>query len=468
MEQINVDSESVANDGRVLADALLSVPSTVLASSLVLMREANLISVLFSNFKTRVGLSGNDFQKNIAAKTEELAKQSRGNLALELVLQLNQELDIESQNYVVRRDIDDNMSRIAYKAMEILRNNEKEFKGYRLEELVDYEVQKLITGIGKKLEDLPEKERREVTGRFREVIGSLPADQQAAIKKVLGADELTTEFLQQTLFARSAGTLFIGTLVDLSIGEIFLIPFLTNPLFITIMFCGGSTYLYSRNNRKLRSGLVPMVVRHLVNAGMVSKSADEIDTSTREFLKVWTDGMNQYRSARNKVADLEQQLKNTQDSLENVNKCIATNKIEKKAHNAEKQLSLAHLAEVLKTKASELASGTWHTDLATLGQQIVDDLNKVDEITKGPIREGFFTNILDSGWKGWNESYTQAGIEQAASAVASQVYSLAQNGIEFPDGEVKSAIDKVWQADRTDLLGAGLHFGCLILPVHVP
>jgi hypothetical protein len=118
---MNIESSAAVADGKILGDALLSAPSAVLATAIVLIRETHLFPVLVSRIKAVVRWQEDEFQKELATQTETLAKRPPGQLALELILEFNRALDIHPRNYVARRDIDDNAAELVAKTLEILR-----------------------------------------------------------------------------------------------------------------------------------------------------------------------------------------------------------------------------------------------------------------------------------------------------------------------------------------------------------
>jgi hypothetical protein len=461
-------------DAKLLADSLLGVPAEVLATSLAMMRETNLLPVVWSRLKSTVRWADDDFQKELAATAADLAKHPRGELALELLLELNQTLGITPRNYVARRDVEDNAAEVVQKSVDALKGADKKFKGDSLQDLVVYQVQKLITGVGEKLDDLSEEDRRKVVSEFRKFIEGLPEEQQAAIKKELGADELSDALIGRAL-ATGAATVAFATVVEVAgfsaytfatsslaaiTGAVGLtLPFgaytgltsfmavLASPWFILLLMSGGGYFAYAHGQAKLRRGLAPLVVTQLATAGASGELPSSREDSVAEFLTCWNDAAAACRIADAKVRELEQETESAGRSLSDTRSALKTSEAEITTQDKLRMEAVTELADLLCGKAEKMAEGDWHPDLATVGEELIEAQKELDQIVQTPV-EGGWRMAIDAVRKGYREVQARSRMREVARAAATEVHDHHTGGSVIPDNEVLRALQKIDEIDR--------------------
>ncbi len=143
-------------DGRLIADAIFSLPKPVLAGHLALLEEANLLTLLTSKASSLVDKSQQDSMGlKVKARAVQLSgATSDADLALRLVAQLSQIVGASPHQYTSEREFDDAATDIITGSVTALRNVERKFTGSSLQDVVQFTVESMFGEVGKRFDDL--------------------------------------------------------------------------------------------------------------------------------------------------------------------------------------------------------------------------------------------------------------------------------------------------------------------------
>ena len=132
------------SDGKQLSNAILSLDSKGLATSLALLDELSLSKLLFDKARDLAPGTTKSFEHRLQSATEALSAQPHEELVLRMFGKLNEVLGLPPRNYVSQRDLEDNAEDVVKAACEVLRKVDKKFEGNGLSELARRSVSTVL------------------------------------------------------------------------------------------------------------------------------------------------------------------------------------------------------------------------------------------------------------------------------------------------------------------------------------
>lgn len=142
-------------------------------------------------------------ERALTAHEVRLENRTREELVLITLTRLMERLQVPMRELGTPRAILDAAEDVAVAALHRLRENEKTFRGTTYDDMIRWQVERLVTGAAQKA-----KHDREAAARMEEALDEwvrqLPEEQQAQLRQQLGVSELTRDVL---LRAAQAGVL---------------------------------------------------------------------------------------------------------------------------------------------------------------------------------------------------------------------------------------------------------------------
>jgi uncharacterized protein YlxW (UPF0749 family) len=399
-------------DGRLIADAIFSMPKPVLAGHLALLEEVNLLSLLTSKAS---GFIDKSQQDSIGLKVKARAVQLSGStsdtdLALRLVAQLSQIVGASPHQYTSEREFDDAAADIIAGSVTSLRNAEGKFTGSSLQDMVQFTVESMFGEVGKRFDDLSSEKQADVLKAVRDFIAQLPHDQQMQVRAKLGLDDLSDEFLGKavvsgTFASAFAGAVSIGgfgvytgavSLVSAMAGLVGLtLPFAfytsltsaiavaANPLFVVPAVAGGGFLLYRNQNGALRKRLAINTVVQLALFGSSLTPGSTTDARMRA-VAAWHSASEAIRtaegmraSAQQGVTVAEHRLSTLRDSLRSAAQALGS-------AIADRSKLVSSIRTEVASRASDIAAGEWGKPARECGEALAS-AQKSQQTARRPV-----------------------------------------------------------------------------------
>ena len=340
--------------GNQLSDMFLSAPQEALASSLALLEELSLFSLMASKTLEILEKAGNRisrgtwtadsdrFQEALATKTARNKCYSPGELLLRIWGELHTLTPVALRDFKSGMDFSEMAEDLSRAAANLLRSNKDSgFYGNDLPAMIEFQMSKMFGGLEVPLRHLPAGEQDKLVAKIQEFLQSLSSEQQRFIMDKLGTTQLTesairTAVTNGTMWAAFAGAVqvfgfaFYTTAAQLlAIVSLHLLPFgayvglssfiavEASPLFLPVL-AGLGLYYYGRQNSQIRRSLVPVVITSLCLAGMEQQAKDPSYRSTllEDAISLWADARAKRDTCRSEQAQAQGKLNALNRELE--------------------------------------------------------------------------------------------------------------------------------------------------------
>ena len=411
-------------DCRSLCSAILQLPADIIAAFLALYENTKLQNILMDKITDVANENSGEFQRRLDKKTAEIVSLPREELTIRMFLNFNQGLELLPRHYVSIRDFEDNSEEIIKKVIGLTRTICKDFEGSTLSDLSRYYVEKIIADTRQKFSEMSEEQQEEALEALRSYISTLPEEKQQKIKRQLGAEELTDEYLRKItktgeiwgafkVIAMTAGFSFYTGLTALLAGTAGLVgltlPFgvytsatsivavLANPIFLMGAFAGYGYYFVSKNNKGIRQRLIPIIVAQLVLHVLENNCPFDSSDQVEGTIKVWKEAWNHVEETRKdyftvceKFAEVEARLKENKTKIE---EC----KVTMKQADKEREEISNYLHRQILEKPEDLEQGFWGGSFINYGREIIKLQEQIERIKEEQANKSMLEKIASFG-----------------------------------------------------------------------
>lgn len=201
-------------------------------------------------------------------------------------------LSIEARKPKSIGDLDDLGQEIEGRVIVLQKKVSKnDFQGETINDLIQYNVQKMFDNLSAKFEKKNKEEQKEIVKKIIEVIDEMPDEQKEVLRKKLNIDSLSHDAVSRAILTGALGIAF-ASLVEIAGFSAFTfavealaaiagivgltLPFaayttltsmmaaFANPLLIIPAAVGLGYFMTKRGNRTIRDNLLPTVVTQIV------------------------------------------------------------------------------------------------------------------------------------------------------------------------------------------------------------
>ncbi|MFC1529567.1 hypothetical protein ACFL6R_02510 [Gemmatimonadota bacterium] len=458
MTTVNVS----AQDAALLSQAILHLSRQQLASVIALLENTRLNRLLERRIVDLISKSDQSFERTLMEESEHLAQLDSAELSIRLMGRLNQELKIQPRNYASERDVLDNAEDILEAAILLKGSIDKEFSGNSLADLVRYQMLSLLRGIGSEIEGLDEDAQSEIVSSVREFVNQLPEEQQQQIKNALGADELTDKVVIQAIVSGSLATAFAATvhfagftfytsatslLASLTGALGLTMPFaaytsltsliavLSSPLFLVPLLAGGGAFIYQKGDRRLREGLIPIVVTQLAVAGSELSFDEQYQEYIREVIKCWYEAGEDYKSLRREVEKLAGSILKFENKKQAIKKQIniATLDIEKNSN--ESQSLMLNVGHSIQAELERIVAGEWGPGMALVAESLAEEALEVKHLSVKRIGGGTIRRFVEKAMNELSRRKKERRLREMVMESAGKAYTLWKGGEEIKNSQ---------------------------------
>lgn len=345
-------------DGKILLDGLLGLSGNDLRMVYALLCKTKIHNLLHSKGKDLFGgRDANHFSSHLKDLAEDANKLSDDYIRMEVFLEFNRILRLQGSRYVTGRDFEEKAESVMEHAYNHMLEKDKAFKQFifkntsssKLRSIINYQMSKVFDKVFDKVSD-SDGDNQQLINSIRDYINDLPEHQQLVIRKKLGLEDLSNDMLRKFI-ATSGSSILFAVIVDVSgfafyttltssiaaFAGIFgiTLPFtvyttatsivsvLVSPFFIIPLVVLGGGVLVSSQNKKLKKGLLPIVIMQITLPNLIAKK--EIVGSLSGMLSEWSARYTEYLNVDRKIRDirekhsrLEQQVKHIGRSIDDI------------------------------------------------------------------------------------------------------------------------------------------------------
>ncbi|GFO67473.1 hypothetical protein GMLC_10520 [Geomonas limicola] len=448
-----------------LAQAFATMTPQALSSILALLEEATVGAVMEGRMSDWLDkkAAGSEFARKLESRVAQLETLQQHQLCLNLYAQINQICEIPPRHYTAPRDFCDNCEDIITAGLALMRKHDLSFQGTSLHDLVVFQTGKMFGIMQEKFPDLPHDKQEEFLAKIRDFISELPAGQRAALQKELNLHEVSDEKLRTLLTSGALGTAFAATV---GIGGFsfymgassllagithllgFSLPFaaytsmssliavLSNPLFLIAFIGGGAFWLISKENRKMRERLVPLVLTQSVVSSLHTSEIDKHNDCTEKAVAAWARDWStvlEQRAVRNaaRVA-----VDNAQSAYDSTVALINENLKKQSTLATDREKTVKKIRAMVPEVVDKIRDGKWGMELSAQGEKLLTLLKEQVEIKSRPQSSSFFGKIAGAINNKWDGFETSLGIKDSSKQIALKAASLWEEGFMPADPDV--------------------------------
>lgn len=292
-------------DGQLVAMSLMNLKGRELRMLYALLFKTNIFSLLRVKTKELFNKDVDHFNANLEKEMQKIEQISDEALQLELFLKLTEVYEMKGIPYHSIENIEQQCTAIVEHAYSDLEKSDHNFIDFtdrstdqtKLQQIIQFEMQKLFFSFDDKYQELKEDERFKFTQKIQEFLVELPDDEQIRLKNRLQIEEVTKETIHEAMVARGsvfvlsaiveiagftayttlttamASTIALGG-VAMPVGVYTLasslLTLVINPFILIPLAIGGGGWLVSRQNKVSQKRLVPIVLLQMTLPSMVA------------------------------------------------------------------------------------------------------------------------------------------------------------------------------------------------------
>lgn len=400
-------------DGQLLWRSLSRASTELLASNLALLEETRFFTVLGKKAQSLWKRDGDEFARTLTVRTAELNKLPREGLVLKLLGKLQEMAQLSPINYVSQRDLVDTCQQISAQALTYQHDADKDFSGETLEDLISYQMQRILGELKEKFTDLDIDQQNEIVEKLQEFLDKLPDEQQEEIRKQLGADELTKEVIRDAIITGTLSIAFAALVNALGfsfyMGAVSVLaviaglagltlPFaayttltsaiaiMVDPVTIAAIFITMLTFGWWRSEKNLRETVLPLIVVQLAGA-QPAISSDLPDQVGWKVLKTWYEALLAVESARDKLLRLNTQHENLLSERGQAQAVLKACKKKYRNHKKNLKANWKRVQELVPERLKEIIAGDWGSDLKNQGK-LLQDIRQEQEVASETDNSG--------------------------------------------------------------------------------
>jgi hypothetical protein len=448
----------MSHDGRLVADAIFSMPKPTLAGHLALLEEVSLLVLVRSKAS---GFIDKDQQDNVGRQVKARADQLSGStsdtdLVLRLVAQLSQSVGARAHQFTSEREFDDAFTDIITCSVLALRKAERTFTGSSLQDVVQFTIESMFGEVGKRFDDLPSDKQTDILTAVRTFIGQLPHDQQVQVRDKLGIDDLSDEVLSKAVVSGTLASVFAGavsiggfgfyagavSLVSSLAGLVGLtLPFAfytsltsaiavaANPLFFVPAVAGAGFFLYQNQNDSLRKRLAINTVVQLALFGSSLPPGTSPTVARMSAVAAWHSAHEALQTVENLRVKAEENVTAVEERLSSSRKSLGM--AQQALHSAiETGANLAaRIRAEVRSRALDIAAGSWGQRACECGKSLALALRS-RETARRPVDKtgGVFVSSFFFAARAVQVASAGMQIEKLAAAATDRIQDLYSQG----------------------------------------
>lgn len=466
-------------DGQILWQGLSAAPIQLLASNLALLEETSFLSVIGKKAESLWKRDGDEFARLLEKRAKELRKLPEEVLILHLLGKLRGMARLEAQYFLTNRDLIDACQQIAVRAVEFQRDDDKEFQGESLSELISYQIQRILGELKKKFPELDADQKDKIISQLKEFLAELPEEQQEQILDQLGVDEITGEVIQTAIingtlsiaFATLVNTLgfsfYLGAVSVLAtIASLagLTLPFaayttltsaiavLANPLTIAILLVLLLSFGWWSSEKTLREKVLPLAVVQLVSA-QPAKNLGQPNQLEWKVLIKWYMALYVVEYVRDRLSDLDVEHQKLQGDIDQAQDKMQARKKNKHNYEKERESIWMRVQELVLERSSQIAAGDWGLDLIEKGRLIRKEQKEADASGEEEHSNSLLRKIRDGIVDEWENYRGQQKIKSLAIRIVEALKQKGgMDGIYDPDlliqlRSIAACVDKLSRAE---------------------
>jgi hypothetical protein len=280
-----------------LAESLLVMDRDSLKFNYALLHDSNIVKMLIPFAKEKVKKSGkSEIMEMVNKETQKYRYTPNTHLHKMVLNEFIDLYNIPSKKLYTKQDVADQWDRIVNAMYNDLKKSSKKFAAYtskenttKIEQIIQYQMHSLIDSINEK--KLTDEQLIQIGDSLEEFLQDLPEKQQKEIADKLGINKITSSAIRQlvatngtaVVFAaivQVAGFAFYTTLTSVIAGIFGLIgitlPFavyatltsavavIANPIFVVPALLLGGGGVIKWQNKKMRKAIAPVVIMQIM------------------------------------------------------------------------------------------------------------------------------------------------------------------------------------------------------------
>jgi hypothetical protein len=292
-------------DGQLVAVSLMNLKGRELRMLYALLFKTNILSLLRVKTKDLFNKDVDHFNANLEKEMQKIEQISDEVLQLDLFLKLTEVYEMKGLPYHSIPNIEQQCQAIVGHTYSDLLKNDKEFILFtdsatdqtQLQQIIQFEMQKLFFSFDDKYKELKDEERYKFTQKIKEFLVQLPDDEQIRLKNRLQIEEVTKESIHgaminlgavfvlsaiveiagfsayTTLTTAMASTIALsGVAMPVGVYTLAssLLTLVINPFILIPLAIGGGGWLVSRQNKVSQKRLIPIVLLQMSLPSMVA------------------------------------------------------------------------------------------------------------------------------------------------------------------------------------------------------